>query len=157
MIAMRFISGFFGGALIPMSMYIILITLPAAKRPIAFMFWGIAIAVAPSLGPVLGGWLTEEISWKFVFYVQLIPSTGVFLALFYCLDSSPRHLGLLKQVNWLSIAFMAMGFAVMALYALRQPGIGRVVERYGDRVTPFILLLVGGYVLLNTGTDLMPG
>ena len=67
MIAMRFISGFFGGALIPMSMYIILITLPAVKRPIAFMFWGIAIAVAPSLGPVLGGWLTEEISWKLVF------------------------------------------------------------------------------------------
>ena len=113
MIAMRFISGFFGGALIPMSMYIILITLPAVKRPIAFMFWGIAIAVAPSLGPVLGGWLTEEISWKLVFYVQLIPSTGVFMTLFYCLDSSPRHLRLLKQVNWVSIAFMAIGLLLL--------------------------------------------
>ena len=49
MIAMRFISGFFGGALIPMSMYIILITLPAEKRSIAFMSWGIAIAIAPPI------------------------------------------------------------------------------------------------------------
>ena len=113
MIAMRFISGFFGGALIPMSMYIILITLPAEKRSIAFMLWGIAIAIAPSLGPVLGGWLTEEVSWKFVFYVQLIPSTGVFLTLFYSLDSSPRHFGLLKEVNWLSIICMAVGLLLL--------------------------------------------
>lgn len=115
MIGMRFISGFFGGALIPMSMYIVLITLPVAKRPVAFMFWGIAIALAPSMGPALGGWLTEEFSWTLVFYVQLIPSAFVLAALFFCLDPSPRQLALLRRVNWLSIMFMAAGLLLLII------------------------------------------
>ncbi len=109
MIAMRFISGFFGGALIPMSMYIVVIMLPPARRPFAFVFWGIAIAMAPSMGPALGGWLTEEFSWTLIFYVQLIPSTLVLAALLTCLDPEPRQLALLQGVNWLSIMFMAVG------------------------------------------------
>ena len=113
MIAVRFISGFFGGALIPMSMYILLVTLPVGKRPAAFMIWGLAIAMAPSIGPVLGGWLTEEISWTLVFYVQLIPSAMVLMALFYCLEGAPRQLALLRQVNWLSIVFMAVGLLLL--------------------------------------------
>lgn len=113
MITMRFISGFFGGALIPMSMYIVLITLPATKQPVAFMLWGIAIALAPTIGPVIGGWLTEAVSWTLVFYVQLIPSSIVLLALFFSLDSSPRQFGLLRQVNWLSILFMAAGMLLL--------------------------------------------
>ncbi len=113
MIGMRFFSGFFGGALIPMSMYIVLITLPAAKRPVAFMFWGISIALAPSLGPALGGWLTDRFSWTLVFYVQLVPSAVVLAALFACLDPSPRQLALLRRVNWLSIVVMAVGLLLL--------------------------------------------
>ena len=113
MIAMRFVSGFFGGALIPMSMYILLITLPPARRPVAFVFWGIAIALAPTMGPVLGGWLTEEFSWTLVFYVQLVPSACVLAVLWACLDPSPRQLGLLRRVNWPSIAFMAVGLLLL--------------------------------------------
>ena len=113
MIGLRFISGFFGGALIPMSMYIVLITLPTGKRPVAFMLWGFAIAQAPVIGPTLGGWMTDEFSWTLVFYVQLIPATVVLLALFYGLESSPRQLGLLRRVNWLSITFMAVGLLLL--------------------------------------------
>ena len=113
MIAFRFISGFFGGALIPMSMYIVLVTLPVGRRPVAFMVWGLAIAMAPSIGPVVGGWLTEEVSWTMVFYVQLLPSAMVLIALFYCLEGAPRQLGLLRQVNWLSIIFMTVGLLLL--------------------------------------------
>ena len=113
MIGLRFFSGFFGGALIPMSMYIVLTTLPAGKRPVAFMLWGFAIAQAPVVGPTLGGWLTEEFSWTLVFYVQLIPASVVALALFYGLERSPRQLGLIRRVNWLSITFMAVGLLLL--------------------------------------------
>jgi cadmium resistance protein CadD (predicted permease) len=51
---------------------------------------------------------------------------------------------------------MAGLFVFVAIYAVGHPRVSGLIERYADRITPFILLFVGGYVLFNTGTDLMP-
>lgn len=109
MIALRFLGGLFGGGLMPMAFTVILATLPASKRPVAFMFWAMLTAQAPTVGPALGGWLTDTFSWELVFYVQTIPAGIAFACLLYGLDKSPRSLGLLRQIQWFSIAFMAVG------------------------------------------------
>ena len=109
MIALRFISGLFGGGLIPMAFTVILVTLPASKRPIAFMFWAMLTVQAPTIGPALGGWLTDTYSWQLIFYVQLVPSFFVICCLLYGLDRTPRQLHLLRQIQWFSILFMAAG------------------------------------------------
>ena len=109
MIALRFLSGLFGGGLMPMAFAVILATLPQSKRPVAFMWWSMLTAQAPSVGPALGGWLTDTYSWELIFYVQIIPAGIVFVCLLYGLEKSPRSLGLLRQIQWFSIAVMAVG------------------------------------------------
>lgn len=66
----------------------------------------------------------------------------------------------LESVDYLigmTLAAMAGLFTFSAIYAVSQPRISARIDRHADRVTPFILLLIGSYVLLNTGTDHMPG
>ena len=109
MIALRFLSGLFGGGLMPMAFAVILATLPQSKRPVAFMWWSMLTAQAPSVGPALGGWLTDTYSWELIFYVQIIPAGIAFVCLLYGLEKSPRSLGLLRQIQWFSIALMAVG------------------------------------------------
>ncbi len=109
MIALRFLAGLFGGSLIPMAFSVILATLPGSKRPVAFVWWSVLTVQAPTVGPALGGWLTDTFSWELIFYVQMIPAGIGFACLHYGLEKSPRSLGLLRQIQWFSIAFMAVG------------------------------------------------
>ena len=57
----------------------------------------------------------------------------------------------------LTIAAMAAVFALVAIYAVRHPAVSGSIDRHAHRVTPFILLIVGAYILLNTATDVLPG
>ena len=109
MIMLRFLSGLFGGGLMPMAFTVILTTLPISKRPVAFMFWSMLTVQAPTVGPALGGWLTDTFSWELIFLVQLIPAGLALVFLLYGLAKSPRNLALLRQIQWFSVAFMAVG------------------------------------------------
>ncbi len=109
MIVLRFLSGLFGGGLMPMAFAVILATLPPSKRPVAFMWWSLLTVQALSVGPALGGWLTDASSWELIFYVQTIPAGIAFACLIFGLSRSSRSLGLLRQTQWFSIAFMAVG------------------------------------------------
>jgi DHA2 family multidrug resistance protein len=109
MIALRFVAGLFGGGLMPMAFTVILTTLPESKRPIAFMFWALLTVQAPTVGPALGGWLTDTFSWELIFFVQLIPAGVSCACLIYGLDRTSRNLGLLRHIQWFSIASMAVG------------------------------------------------
>jgi DHA2 family multidrug resistance protein len=67
----RIIQGATGGALQPLSQAVMLEAFPPQDRGKAMAFWGFGIVVAPMLGPVLGGWLTDNYSWRWVFYINL--------------------------------------------------------------------------------------
>ena len=71
LIFFRVVQGATGGGLQPLSQAIMLEAFPPRKRGMAMAFWGLGIVVAPMLGPVLGGWLTENYSWRWVFYVNI--------------------------------------------------------------------------------------
>ncbi len=71
LILARVIQGACGGALQPLSQAVLLEAFPVEERGKAMGFWGLGIVVAPVLGPVLGGWLTDSYSWRWVFYVNL--------------------------------------------------------------------------------------
>ena len=73
------------------------------------MWWALLTVQAPTVGPALGGWLTDTFSWELIFYVQIIPAGITLVCLLSGLDRSPRSLGLLRQIQWFSIAFMAVG------------------------------------------------
>jgi DHA2 family multidrug resistance protein len=71
LIVCRVIQGATGGALQPLSQAVMLEAFPQEDRGKAMAFWGLGIVVAPMLGPVLGGWLTDNYSWRWVFYINL--------------------------------------------------------------------------------------
>jgi MFS transporter, DHA2 family, multidrug resistance protein len=71
LIIFRIVQGMAGGALQPLSQAVLLEAFPPDQRGRAMGFWGLGIVVAPILGPVLGGWLTDSYSWRWVFYINI--------------------------------------------------------------------------------------
>lgn len=109
MIVARAFQGFTGGILIPMAFTVLLTTLPPSKQPIGMALFGITATFAPSIGPTFGGWLTENFSWHYVFYINLIPGLLLIAAVWYAIDPKPMQLNLLKQGDWGGIVAMAIG------------------------------------------------
>jgi len=71
LVCFRLLQGATGGAMQPLSQAVLLEAFPPHERGKAMGFWGLGIVVAPILGPVLGGWLTDTYSWRWVFYINL--------------------------------------------------------------------------------------
>jgi DHA2 family multidrug resistance protein len=76
LILFRIVQGATGGALQPLSQAVMLEAFPPQDRGKAMAFWGFGIVVAPMLGPVLGGWLTDNFSWRWIFYINLPVGLG---------------------------------------------------------------------------------
>lgn len=109
MIVFRALQGFAGGVLIPMALTIILTTLPPAKQPIGMAMFAVTAVFAPAIGPTVGGWLTENYGWEYIFYLNLIPGLVLLSAVWYGLNPQPLQLHLLKQGDWWGILSMAIG------------------------------------------------
>ncbi|MEY2604011.1 MAG: transporter, family, multidrug resistance protein, partial [Verrucomicrobiota bacterium] len=73
MILFRASQGFTGGVLIPMALTVTLSTLPRSKQPLGLALFGMTATLAPSIGPSIGGWLTDNFGWEWVFYINLFP------------------------------------------------------------------------------------
>jgi DHA2 family multidrug resistance protein len=71
LVIFRIIQGTTGGALQPLSQAVMLEAFPPQSRGKAMGFWGLGIVVAPILGPVVGGWLTDSYSWRWIFYINV--------------------------------------------------------------------------------------
>ncbi|MEZ0387140.1 MAG: DHA2 family efflux MFS transporter permease subunit [Verrucomicrobium sp.] len=116
MIAFRALQGFTGGALIPMASTMVMLRLPADKQSVGFALFGLSAMFAPAIGPSIGGWITENYSWPWIFYLNLIPGIILISAIAYGLDSSPAKLSMLKKGDWWGIAFMAVGLGSLTVF-----------------------------------------
>jgi MFS transporter, DHA2 family, multidrug resistance protein len=87
LIFFRIVQGACGGGLQPLSQAILLESFPAEKRGQAMAFWALGIVVAPMLGPVIGGWLTDNYTWRWVFYINVpIGVLSIFLTQAFVFD-----------------------------------------------------------------------
>lgn len=111
MIVFRGLQGFTGGILIPMALTIVLMTLPPAKQPIGMAMFAITATFAPSIGPTLGGWLTDNLGWQYNFYLNIVPGILMLSAIAYAIPPKPMQLNLLKGGDWWGIFTMAVGLA----------------------------------------------
>src|SRR5262249_55763208 len=67
------------------------------------------------VGPTLGGWLSDNYGWQYIFYIQIVPGIMMFALLMRGLDLEPMRLDLLRKGDWLGIATMAIGLAALEL------------------------------------------
>ncbi len=112
MVAFRFLQGVFGASLVPLSQSIMLQIFPGEQRGKAMAIWSMGVMVAPILGPTLGGWLTEVVSWRWTFYINLPVGIASFiLALRYVPDSVKRE----RRMDWIGFASLALGIAALQL------------------------------------------
>ena len=79
LIVARILQGIGGGALVPISQAVLLESFPPEKRGVAMATFGMGVVVAPILGPTLGGWITDNYSWRWIFYINL--PVGIFAVL----------------------------------------------------------------------------
>src|SRR5215813_7098806 len=113
MIVLRAVQGFTGGVLIPMAFTLIITLLPKAKQPIGLALFAVSATFAPAIGPTIGGYLTENWGWEYIFYVNLVPGTLMIAMLYVSLEAKPMQLSLLRQGDWPGIITMAIGLAAL--------------------------------------------
>jgi DHA2 family multidrug resistance protein len=116
MIFFRMMQGFTGGALIPMAMTLVMAKLPASKRAVGMAIFGLTATLAPSMGPTLGGYLSELYGWPSIFYINWVPGILLIAGVAYGLDHEERKLSELFNADWLGIAFMAMGLGCLTIF-----------------------------------------
>src|SRR5712692_4383708 len=113
MIAMRAVQGFTGGVLIPMAFTLIITLLPKGKQPVGLALFALSATFAPAIGPTIGGYLTENWGWQFIFYVNLVPGMLMIGMLWYSLEAKPMKLSLLREGDWIGIITMAIGLSAL--------------------------------------------
>ena len=111
----RIIQGATGGALQPISQAVLLEAFPPHERGKAMGFWGLGIVVAPILGPVLGGWLTDSYSWRWVFYINIpVGIVSLIMTKLYIFDP-PYIRRSDKGIDYWGIGMLAVGIGALQI------------------------------------------
>ena len=115
LIFFRIVQGATGGALQPLSQAVLLEAFPPNERGKAMGFWGLGVVVAPILGPVLGGWLTDNYSWRWVFYIN-IPVGVASLVMTKMFIFDPPYLRQeSRKVDYWGIGMLAVGIGALQI------------------------------------------
>jgi DHA2 family multidrug resistance protein len=112
MVFFRFLQGVFGASLVPLSQSIMLQVFPGEQRGKAMAVWAMGVMVAPIMGPTLGGWLTEVISWRWTFYINLPVGIASFILAMRHVPDTPTKA---RRMDWLGFASLALGIGAIQL------------------------------------------
>jgi MFS transporter, DHA2 family, multidrug resistance protein len=114
LVVFRIMQGASGGCLQPLSQAVMLETFPAEKRGKAMALWSVGIIVAPILGPLLGGWVTESYSWRWLFYINVpVGILSLFMMNTFLHDPPNLNQGISKKVDGWGIGFLVLGIACL--------------------------------------------
>lgn len=144
MIFFRIIQGLSGGVLIPMSFQTILTKLPLSKRNIGFAVFGLTITLAPTLGPALGGFLTDQLNWRFIFFINVIPGLMVVALLMYGFQKSAVNLKLLKKFDFAGAFFLSLALGSLT-YMLEEGARKDWFEDLSMQI--FLLLFISSFAV----------
>src|SRR6267154_1372121 len=114
----RVLQGAGGGGLQPMAQAILADTFPPEKRGLAFALYGITAVTAPTIGPTLGGWITFNYSWRWIFFINL-PVGLATLFLVYTFVEDPPYLKRLRgagvKLDYIGISLLALGVGALQI------------------------------------------
>jgi DHA2 family multidrug resistance protein len=119
LIICRALQGLTGGALIPLAFSCVLVLLPKSKQPIGLALFGFTATFGPSIGPTIGGWLTDNYGWQWIFFINIPPGIALIAIVWTCLKSDPMRLELIKTMDYFGIISMAIGLGSLE-YVLEE-------------------------------------
>ena len=140
LIAFRVLQGLVAGPMIPLSQTLLLASYPAAKAGVAMAMWAMTVLVAPVVGPLLGGWITDNISWPWIFYINIpigLLAALVTWSIYHKRDPGPRKVPL---------DFVGLGLLVLWVGSLQiMVDKGKELDWFnsGQIITLAVLAVVG--------------
>ena len=150
LIFFRVIQGAAGGALQPLSQAVLLEAFPPADRGKAMGFWGLGIVVAPILGPVLGGWLTDAYSWRWVFYINIPVGIATIVMTQLFIFDPPYIRRSSSGVDYWGIGMLAVGMGALQVVLDK----GQQADWFASRGIAGLLLLAGAALIAFVAYEL---
>jgi DHA2 family multidrug resistance protein len=111
-VGFRILQGAFGAALVPLSQYILRDTFSREEQGKAMALWGMGIMVGPILGPTLGGYITELLNWRWVFYINVPVCILAFVMALSFVKETPRTS---ESIDWVGLLWMAIGIGSLQM------------------------------------------
>src|SRR5271154_5156844 len=141
----RVLQGGFGAALVPLSQTVLLGAYPRERQGFAMALFGMGVMVGPVLGPVLGGWLTENYSWRFVFYINLPIGIVALLGVAAFLPETKRNSG--DRLDWFGFGTLSLAIGAFQVMLDRGEqkdwfGSGEIIIEAVIAASAFYLFLV---------------
>jgi len=118
LVLFRILQGAGGGGLQPSEQAILNDTFPLSQRGMAFAVYGVAVVVAPTIGPWLGGWITDNFSWRWIFYVN-VPVGILSILLTSFLVSDPPYMKRVKFAQGFRIDYIGIGLISLGLGSMQ--------------------------------------
>ena len=146
MIIGRLGQGFAGGAMIPTAQVLVATRLPRHQMPIGMTVFGLTVLLGPLLGPVIGGWLTENIDWRWCFFLNLPVCAALVLMLASGLPPSRAEWRRFFQADWLGIAGLTLALSALTV-ALEEGQRERWFE--SSLIVGLCLVALAGALLLG--------
>jgi MFS transporter, DHA2 family, multidrug resistance protein len=146
-ILFRVLQGAGGGGLQPMAQAILADTFPPRQRGLAFALYGITTIVAPTIGPTLGGWITDNYSWRWIFFINLPVGIAAVLLVYRLIEDPPwvkRTTGAGVRIDYIGVAFLVLG--VGALQVMLDKG--QEDDWFGSHFI-LVLAIVAGVCLVS--------
>src|SRR5438876_5267215 len=115
LILFRVLQGLAGGGLQPSSQGVLLDTFPPEKQGTAMTLFGVAALLAPILGPTLGGWITDNYSWRWIFYINLPVGALALVACYALLDDPPYPKAQRAELKKRPLQFDSIGLGLLVI------------------------------------------
>jgi DHA2 family multidrug resistance protein len=115
LIFFRVLQGMAGGGLIPVSQSILLEAFPPAQHGVAMAIFGVGTMVGPILGPIMGGWITDNWSWRWIFYINIPIGAFAILMNALVIEDPPWMTRVKMRINYLGLIFLAVGLGSLQL------------------------------------------
>ena len=143
LISFRVLQGFAGGTLIPAVFSAVFLLFPLRLHPLATTIAGIVAVLAPTIGPVVGGWITETWSWHWLFLINVAPGVLAAAATPFLLPRGKADLAEFGNLDVLSLIPMAVALATLELGLKQAP---RTAGSRRGRLLLFVCSLVSGAI-----------
>ncbi len=151
LIIFRVMQGACGGGLQPLSQAVLLEAFPPRERGKAMAFWGLGIVVAPMLGPVMGGWLTDNYSWRWVFYINIpVGIMAIIMTKYFIFD--PHYIRRSSnRVDYWGIGMLAVGIGALQILLDK----GQEEDWFGSHWITALAIISGVALLIFVIRELM--